>query len=131
MAIASTETKMSLKVAASSDARALAIRDHLLPLVREHGSLDGNDSTMRLMVLERPPWRFVHWTPFNALDGTEASSPGYRHALQRQHTRPDLSYGMNIQHEQREVLSLLWADDGTFEVRTFLRGPWEARALAL
>jgi hypothetical protein len=122
---------MSLKVAASSDARALAIRDHILPLVREHGSLEDKDSTMRVMVLERAPWKLVHWTPFNALDHAEASSPGYRHALQRQHTQPDLPYGLNVRHEQVEVLSLLWADDGAFKVRTFLRGPWEATALAL
>lgn len=122
---------MSLKVAASSDARALAIRDHVLPLVREHGSLEDKDSAMRLIVLERAPWRFVHWTPFNALDRAEASSPGYRHALQRQHTRPDLPYGLNVRHEQVEVLSVLWADGGAFEVRTFLRGEWEAAALGL
>lgn len=122
---------MSVKIVASGDARALAIRDHVLPLVREHGRLESNDSTMRLVVLERPPWRFAHWTPFNALDRTEASSPGYRHALERQHTQPDLPYGMNIQHEQVEVLSLLWAVDGAFEVRAFHRGHWEAAAMLL
>ncbi len=124
-------TTMNLKVAASSDDRALAIRDHVLPIVREHGRLEGDDSTMRLMVLERPPLGFEHWTPFNTLDDTEASSPGYRHALERQHTRPDLPYGLSIRHEEQDVLSLLWAEDGTFEVRTFLRGPWEDAALAL
>jgi hypothetical protein len=31
--------------------RALAIRDHVLALVREHSSLEDKDSTMRLMVL--------------------------------------------------------------------------------
>ena len=31
---------MSLRVAASGDARALAIRDHVMPLVRAHGTLE-------------------------------------------------------------------------------------------
>lgn len=125
---------MSLRVAASADARALAIRDHVLPLVRAHGTLEdleGKDSTLRLLVLERGSWRFTHWTPFNALGLTEASSPGYRHALERQHIRPDLPYGLDIWHEGTKVLSLLWADEGSFKVVELVRGNWEQAALAL
>lgn len=125
---------MSLKVAASSDARALAIRDHLLPLIREHGvieDLEDKSSSLRLMVLEQDPWRFTHWTPFNALTRTEASSPGYRHALENQHTRPDLPYGLDVYHAQAKVLSLLWGDDGASQVLVFIRGAWEEAALAL
>jgi hypothetical protein len=29
------------------------------------------------------------------------------------------------------VFSMLWADDGRFEIATFVRGPWEDLALAL
>ena len=29
------------------------------------------------------------------------------------------------------VISLLWADDGAFEVASFVRGSWEEEALAL
>ncbi len=125
---------MKLRVAASGDARALAVRDHVLPIVRARGileDLEGKDSTLRLVVLEHDPWYLTHWTPFNALAPTEASSPGYRHALERQHTRPDLPYGLEIRYEQTKVLSLLWADDGVFEVVTFVRGSWEDTALAL
>jgi hypothetical protein len=125
---------MRLRVAASSDTRVLAIRDHVLPLVREHGDiqdLEAKDSTLRLIVLKRDSWLITHWTPFNALGPTEASSPSYRHALERQHTRPDLPYGMDICHEGAKLLSLLWADAGTFEILRFIRGPWEDAALAL
>jgi hypothetical protein len=128
------EVGMSLRVAASSDARALAIRDHVLPLIREHGiieDLEEKNSSLRLIVLERDPWLFTYWTPFNALTRTEASSPGYRHALERQHTRPDLPYGLEIWHERAKVLSLLWADEGLLEVLTFDRGAWEEAMLAL
>jgi hypothetical protein len=125
---------MSLKVAASGDARALVIRDHVLPIVRAQGTLEDledKDSTLRLIVLERDAWRFTHWTPFNALASVEASSPGYRHALNRQHTRLDLPYGLDVWHERARVLSLLWADEGSFEVKDFVRGAWEDAALAL
>jgi hypothetical protein len=125
---------MSLRVAASCDARALAIRDHALLLVRAQGAiqdLEDKSSSLRLIVLERDPWQFTHWTPFNALARTEASSPGYRHALAGQHTRPDLPYGLDVRHEQAKVLSVLWADEGAFEVLIFVRGPWEDAVLAL
>jgi hypothetical protein len=125
---------VSLRVAASSDARALAIRDHVLRIVRAYGTLEDledKDSTLRLIVLKRDPWRFTHWTPFNALASTEASSPGYRHAVERQHTRRDLPYGLDVWHERAKVLSLLWADDGPFQVVGFVRGAWEEAVLAL
>ena len=125
---------MSLRVAASGDARVLAIRDHVLPLVRAHGTLEdleGKNSTLRLVVLERGSWRFTHWTPFNSLGPTDASSPGYRHALERQRTRPNLPYGLDIWHEGAKVLSLLWADKGSLEIVELVRGNWEEAALAL
>ena len=125
---------MTLHVVASSDADALAVRDHILPIVREHGVLqdfDDKSSPLRLLVLERQVWRFVHWTPFNALTPGQASSPGYRHALEDQRTRPDLPYGLDVWHEGSQVLSLLWADGGTSQVIRFQRGSWQAEAMAL
>ncbi len=125
---------MTLHVAASADANALAIRDHILPIVREHGALEdleGKNSPLRLIVLERQAWRFAHWTPFNALARGQASSPGYRHALANQHTLLDLPYGFDVWHDGSQVLSLLWADAGTFQVVSFHRGLWEAEAMAL
>ena len=126
--------EMTLHVAATADADALAVRDHILPILREHGGLedlDAKNSPLRLMVLDRQPWRFVHWTPFNALAASQASSPGYRHALQTSHTRPDLPYGLDVWHDGENVLSLLWADAGTAEILKFRRGAWEAAAMAL
>jgi hypothetical protein len=128
------ETKMTLNDVASSDASALAIRDHVLPIIRAQGSLEDleyKDSSLRLVVLEREPWRFLHWTPFNALAPTEASSPGYRHALERQHTRSNLPYGLEVWHDGANVLSLLWAGLETFAVVRFVRGPWEEAAMAI
>ena len=125
---------MVLRIAASGDSRAITIRDHVLPMIRKHGALrdlDRKDSTLRLIVLERDGWVFTHWTPFNSLDPTQASSPAYRRAIQRQRSRPGLDYGLDIATAEKHVLVVLWADDGSVSVTTFIRGAWEDAALSM
>ena len=122
---------MHLRLASSSDDRALAIRDHLLPLVRDRGMLECQYGPVRVIALQLGLWLFNHWTPFQELSPEEASSPGYRHALERQHTRPELPYGLEEWRGGAKVLSVLWADDGSFEVDRFVRGSWEDEVLAL
>jgi hypothetical protein len=121
---------MNLRLVSSSDDRALAIRDHLLPLVRDRGMLECQYGPVRVIALQLGPWLFKHWTPFQELSPEEASSPGYRHALERQHTRPDLPYGLEVWRGAK-MLSVLWADNGAFEVDSFVRGSWEDEALVL
>lgn len=121
---------MSLKLVASNDDRALAIRDHLLLLVRRGGWLEVQRDLVRVVTLEQAPWVIHHWTPFNELQCGEASSPGYRHAVERQRAAPDLPYGLEVWHGMK-VLRVLWAEDGRSEVESFVRGPWEDLALAL
>jgi hypothetical protein len=84
---------MNLKLVSSSDNRALAIREHLVPLVRDGGRLELQRGSVRLISLQTGPWTLAHWTPFNAQAPKEASSPGYRLALERQHEGPGLPYG--------------------------------------
>ncbi len=122
---------MALKLVSSGDDRALAIRDHLLPLVRDHGMLEVQRGPVRLVVLRTGSWTVEHWTPFAELSRDEASSPGYRHALERQRTGPDLPYGLDLWRDGARVLGVLWSDDGASEVATFVRGSWEDEALAL
>ncbi len=122
---------MGLTLVSSNEDKALAIRDHLLPLVRKDGVLECQRDTVRLIVLQQGPWRLNHWTPFNDLSPEEASSPGYRHALAGQQTRPELPYGLEVWSGDAKVLSILWADDGSFAVDSFVRGPWEDEALVL
>jgi hypothetical protein len=122
---------MTLRLVLSGDDRALTIRDHLVPLVRDRGRLEPQEGSVRLTVLQSSPWTLNHWTPFNELDVGEASSPGYRHALERQHGRSNLPYGLDVWHDGAKVLSVLWADDGAAEVTSFVRGSWEDEALAL
>jgi hypothetical protein len=122
---------MTLKLAISNDDRALAIRDHVLPIIRSRGVLEDLHGPVRAVVLKMEPWAFAHWTPFNELLPGEASSPGYRHALERQHTRPDLAYGLDVMWQGAKVLSLFWADNGDFAVAEFIRGDWENKILAL
>jgi hypothetical protein len=120
-----------LRIVSSGDGPALAIRDHLLPLVRGRGTLEVQRDAVRLMVLRTGEWLLEHWTPFNDLSAADAASPGYRHALAHQHTVPDLPYGLDVWHGEARVLRVLWADGGAFDVVDFVRGGWEAEALAL
>ena len=122
---------MALTLVSSGDDRALAIRDRLLPIVRERGTLELQRGLVRLVALRTGPWTIEHWTPFSELSPEEASSPGYRHALERQRTRPDLPYGLDVRRDGARVLLVLWSDDGASQVVTFVRGPWEDEALAL
>jgi hypothetical protein len=124
------DSHMSLRLVASNDDRALAIRDHLLLSVRQNGELEVQRDLVRMVTWEQAPWVVHHWTPFNELQPGEASSPGYRHALERQHSSPDLPYGLEVWHGVK-VLRVLWAGDGRFEVASFVRGPWEDLALMI
>ncbi len=122
---------MALRLVSSGDDRALAIRDHLVPVVRGRGMLELQRGPVRLVALRTGPWTIEHWTPFGDLSPDEASSPGYRHAVERQRTRPDLPYGLDVRHDGARVLGVLWSEDGASQVVTFVRGPWEDEALAL
>lgn len=124
---------MNLWLMSDSDGRAVAIRDHVLPLLRRYGAVQVQRDTVRLTELRMEIWTFRHWTPFNELGREEASSPGYRHAIERQRARQTLPYGLDVWHgaEPAKVLCILWAEDGTIEVVNFIRGPWEEEALAL
>ncbi len=121
---------MNLRLVSSADDRARTIRDHLLPLVRDGGTLENQRGPVRLVVLEIGTWSIRHWTPFNELSSEEAASPGYRHAIERQRGRPNLPYGLAV-WQGGNVLSILWSDDGCFEVVTFTRGSWEDEVLKL
>ena len=122
---------MVLRLVSSGNGPAIAIRDHLIPLVRERGTLELQRDFVRRIVFKTSDLVIEHWTPFNDLSPGEASSPGYRHALERQHTVIDLPYGLNVWHAGAKVLNILWADSCTFKEINFVRGGWEAEALAL
>ena len=121
---------MTLRLVSSSDDRACAIRDHIMPRLREHGLLLSQRDVVRVIELRLDDWIFRHWTPFNDLAPEEAASPGYRHAVARQHTRPDLPYGLDIR-QQVLLLRIQWADGDAIDVTTFVRGDWEDELLKL
>jgi len=58
---------MALTLASSGDGQALMIRDHLVSLVREHGSLETQRDAVRLITWRVDDWAIEHWTPFNEL----------------------------------------------------------------
>src|SRR4051794_24888783 len=95
----SREASMTLTLVSSGDDRALAIRDHLVSLVRLSGSQEVQRDSVRLISLNTGPWIITHWTPFNELASGEASSPGYRHALEQQQAAPSLPYGMEVYND--------------------------------
>ena len=74
----------NLSLVACNDSRAYLIRDHLLPIIRARGALENSHGPVRAVVPRHESWVFIHWTPFNELLPEEASSPRYRHALERQ-----------------------------------------------
>lgn len=121
---------MALRLVSSGDGPALALRDHLVPVVRRLGRIEVQQGALRLVAFRPEGWDFEHWTPFNDLAADEAASPGYRHALERQRSSAQLPYGLDVWRDGAKVLSVLWADDGSFEVAAFQRGAWEEQALA-
>ena len=124
---------INLWLISDSDGRVLAIRDHILPLLRRRGTVQIQRDTVRLTELRIGVWALRHWTPFNELGESEAASPGYRHAVERQRRQQTLPYGLDIWYgaELAKVLRVLWARDDTIEVVSFVRGPWEEEVLAL
>ena len=112
-------------------ARALAIRDHLLPLIRVRGAMEGiGGSGVRTTMWEAGRFAFALRSPFTAW-GIKASPPGsYSAAQAKRRADPVLPWGLDVWHG-RKVLSLQWDDTGRAEVISFNRGPWEDEALAL
>jgi hypothetical protein len=74
---------MNLRLVTTDTGRAIAIRDHILPLLRQDGTVEVQRDVVRLTELRIRDWPFRFWTPFNELGREEASSPGYRHAIER------------------------------------------------
>jgi hypothetical protein len=121
---------VNVRLVSNSDDQAVVIRDHILSLLRQAGAVQIQRDMVRLTELRMGVWAFRHWTPFNELGREEASSPGYRHAVERQRTRQALPYGLDVWRGAR-VLRILWAEDGAIEVVSFVRGPWEDEVLTL
>jgi hypothetical protein len=57
---------------------------------------------VRLTELRIRGWVFRLWTPFNELGREEASSPGYRHAIERQRSRKHCRMGSTFGRERSE-----------------------------
>ena len=112
-------------------ARALAIRDHLLPLIRVQGEMEEIGGSGRRMVMWKAGrFAFALRSPFTAW-GIKAAPPrSYSAAQAKQRANPVLPWGLDVWHG-RKVLSLQWDDSGRVEVISFNRGPWEDEALAL
>ncbi len=110
-------------------ARALAIRDHLLPLVRTLGAVrEISKGGLRLVTWKAGRFAFTLRGPFTSWP--DAAPDPYAAALAEQRASPVLPWGLDVWHGCK-VLSLQWDDAGRAEVISFNRGPWEAEALAM
>ena len=112
-------------------ARALAIRDHLMPLIRVRGAMQEVSGAAGHMAV----WKVGNLTctvrsPFTAWPAEAPPNAAYDQAISRQRAKPALPWCLEVWHVHT-VLNLQWDDDGAVEVVSFTRGPWEDDALAL
>jgi hypothetical protein len=112
-------------------ARAIAIREHLLPLIRVHGTMQEiSGAAGRLAVWKAGTLTCTVRSPFTPWPAEEPPTASYEQAISRQRAKPVLPWALDV-WRGRKVLSLQWDDDGRVEVVSFIRGPWEAEALAM
>ena len=112
-------------------ARALAIRDHLLPLIRSHSTMqEVSGMAGRPAVCKVGSFTCTLRGPFTPWPAEAPPVTSYEQAISRQRAKPALPWCLEVWHGHT-VLNLQWEDDGTVEVISFTRGPWEDDALAL
>jgi hypothetical protein len=112
-------------------ARALAIRDHLMPLIRVYGAMQEVSGTAgHVAVWQAGSFTCTVRSPFKARPAEVPPDASYERAASRQRAKSALPWCLEVWHGHT-VLNLQWRDDGTVEVISFTRGPWEDAALAL
>ena len=117
-------------------ARAAAIRDHLLPLVRSRGQRHqygraGAIGPLHLTTWESGAFRFVLRAPFSPLRFGPAAEPPVRCAAGPGRGPALPPFGLDVQRGRRVLLSVAWDREGAVEVVAFRHGAWEDEALAL
>ena len=112
-------------------ARAIAIRDHLLPLIRVHGAMqEVSGAAGRMAVWKAGSLTCAVRSPFTPWLAEEPPAASYEQAISRQRAKPALPWALDVWHGHK-VLSLQWDDKDRIEVISFARGTWEAEALAM
>ena len=113
-------------------ARAFAIRDRLLPLIRVQGVMQelggSGPRTARMVVWRNGLFAFALRSPFTP--GPDAAPLSHDAAQAKRRASPSMPWGLDVWHGPK-VLSLQWDDAGRAAVISFHRGPWEGEALAL
>jgi hypothetical protein len=111
--------------------RAVAIRDYLLPLIREHGAAQEiSGPPVRMMVWKVGNFTFTLHSPANPWQVETSPAAAYSQALVRQRSKTPPAWGLDVWHGGK-VLSLRWDNPNAVEVVSFTRRPWEDAALAL
>jgi hypothetical protein len=107
-------------------AAARAIRDHVLPAIRQRGTITAVGGSLRVLTLKENGWIFAHFTLFSPI-GSAPAAATHQEAVLLQAASQALPYGLDIWC-RRKVLSIRW-DDTRVEIVSFERGPWEAELL--
>jgi hypothetical protein len=111
--------------------RAIAIRDHLLPLLRAHGAAQEiRGTTGHVEVWRVGRFAFALHSPSNRRQVKTPPPATYDQALAQHRSKPVPAWRLDVWHGDK-VMSLRWDDPGALEVATFIRGTWEDAALAL
>jgi len=103
---------------------AIAIRDRVVPFVQSNGIVENVGSGVSVVIATIGELRFSLRTPFTRLPLFCPAS--YTDAIVLQRTRVNLPYGLDIWCGKK-VFSLQWDHDGTIDLMSFRRGPWEQK----
>jgi len=108
--------------------RALAIRAHVLPLIRAHATIERTGHS-GIAVWHPGPFRFA-LRMATADWPAPQSAPAYSDALARQPAASVLPYCLDVWHGPK-VMSVEWAETGAFRLLSFKSGEWEGAVRAL
>jgi hypothetical protein len=108
--------------------RAVAIRDHLLPLIRQHGTFQPKNHPSFIQFIARGFEVYLN-SPFLPLPKPRPPALFYEDALLWQRAKLVLPWRMAILNYTGKVLSLEWDNDEHAALISMRPGPWEAEIL--
>ena len=108
---------------------AIAIRDHVLPLLRAHATIRPISGVGSAAWWEVNCFQFVLTTPFSDFPDRPAAR-SYDEARLLQQSRKSFPYRLDVWHGKK-VMSVEWTEDGRFRLISFWPGIWQAEALGI
>jgi hypothetical protein len=116
------------KIARERLARALAIRDHVVPLIYGRGVLTGETDNVRILTWRAAFCGFLLRVPLN-LPPVDDERP--MRAPRPSGLPSELHYGLDVTRNRVRLLTVQWAENGRAELLFFKPGHWEADVLGI